>query len=237
MSILRSAFPDRWPRELDSVADALVAVGTQELLSRYPTVSMAHLWWAITLKNAGRYDELRPLLAWLKQRGGLWARKATVIEVELLGANGDLEGVLTMVEAWVRADSRHAYEFNCEAIFKGRGWRVWKTLDPVKVSIVAHHAFAATGATSIAYLCKMACRAYLESGQRDSVVEEYVAAADERKALLVAFLRDVWIEENPLCQTTCRAHRTVKLGALMEEQVGQIRTSIQGQSRGAVAAA
>ncbi|PRD67641.1 hypothetical protein C6P61_15300 [Malikia spinosa] len=196
MSILRSAFPDRWPRELDSVADALVAVGTQELLSRYPTVSMAHLWWAITLKNAGRYDELRPLLAWLKQRGGLWARKATVIEVELLGANGDLEGVLTMVEAWVRADSRHAYEFNCEAIFKGRGWRVWKTLDPVKVSIVAHHAFAATGATSIAYLCKMACRAYLESGQRDSVVEEYVAAADERKALLVAFLRDVWIEEN-----------------------------------------
>ena len=41
----------------------------------------------------------------------------------------------------------------------------------------------------------------------------------------------------PLCQTTCRAHRTVKLGALMEEQVGQIRTSIQGQSRGAVAAA
>lgn len=196
MSIIRSAFPDRWSSDLGNVADTLVAVGTQELLSRYPTVSMAHLWWAITLKNAGRYDELKPLLAWLKQRGGLWKRKAMVIEVEVFVATGDLEGALTTVEAWVRADFRHAYEFNCISIFDGRGWRVWKTLDPVKVGIVAHYAFAATGAASIAYICKMACRTYLESGGRDSVVEEYAAATDERKALLVTFLRDVWVEEN-----------------------------------------
>lgn len=196
MSILRSAFPDRCPRELVSAVDVIIAVGMQELLSRYPNVSMAHLWWAITLKNARRYDELKPLLAWLKQRGGLWARKSTVIEVELLGAHGDLQGVLTTVEAWLRTDSRYAYEFNCEAIFDGRGWRVWKTLDPVEVGIVAHYAFAATGAASIAYICKMACRTYLESGQRQSVVEEYEAATAERRALIVTFLRDVWIEEN-----------------------------------------
>lgn len=225
VSILRSAFPDRCPRDVASVADILVAVGTHELLSRYPTVSMAHLWWAITLKNAARYDELKPLLTWLKQRGGLWERKATVIEVELLGAHGDLEGVLTMVGTWLRADFRHAYEFNCEAVFDGRGWRVWKTLDPVKVGIVAHYAFEATGAASIAYICKMACRTYLESGQRDSVVKEYEAANNERKALLVTFLRDVWIEENlSMC------HRFQSTAEVRVERMGVLQLLINWES-------
>lgn len=196
MSIIRSAFPDRWSNESGDLVEALVAIGTEELLSQYPTASMAHLWWAITLKNAGRYLELKPLLAWLKQYGGFWKRKATVIEVELFGATGDLEGVLTTVAAWIRADFRHASEFNCEAIFEGRGWRVWKSLDPVKVGVVSHYAFATTRTAAIAYICKMACRMYLESGERDSVVAQYEAATDERKALMVTFLRDVWIEEN-----------------------------------------
>ncbi len=37
----------------------------------------------------------------------------------------------------------------------------------------------------------------------------------------------------PPRQNRCRAHRTLKPGAMMEEQVGEIRTSIQGQGRGA----
>ena len=36
---------------------------------------------------------------------------------------------------------------------------------------------------------------------------------------------------------TCYSHRTLNPGAMMEEQVDRIRTSIQGQGRGAVAAA
>lgn len=196
MCILRSAFPNEFPHEPISMAEVLIAVGTEKLLTRYPNVSMAHLWWATTLKNALCHDELKPLLAWLKQKGGLWARKATVIEVELLCSHGDLKGLLMTLEAWFRKDSKYAYEFNCEAIFDGRSWRIWKNLDPIEVGIVAHYAFAATGATSIAYICKMACRTYLESGRRNSVVEEYEAATNERKALIVTFLRDVWIEEN-----------------------------------------
>lgn len=41
----------------------------------------------------------------------------------------------------------------------------------------------------------------------------------------------------PPRQNRCRPHRTLNLGAMMEEQVGQIRTSIQGPCCGAVAAA
>ena len=41
----------------------------------------------------------------------------------------------------------------------------------------------------------------------------------------------------PLRQNRCRPHRTLNPGAMMEEQVGEIRTSIQGQGCGAVAAA
>lgn len=225
MSILRSVFPDRWPNEPNDVSDLLVAVGTQELFSRFPIVSIAHLWWAITLKNAGHYEELKPLLDWLKQKGGFWARKASVIEVEVLAANGDLEGVLTRMEAWFRANFRYAYEFNCEAIFDGRSWRVWKNLDPIKVGIVAHFAFGATGAASIAYICKMACRTYLESGQRDSVVMEYETATSERRALLVAFLRDVWIEENlSMC------HRFQSTAEVRTERMGVLQLLINWES-------
>jgi len=48
---------------------------------------------------------------------------------------------------------------------------------------------------------------------------------------------DVVWETVPPRQNRCRPHRTLNLGAMMEEQVGEIRTSIQGQGRGAVAAA
>ncbi|MGE8441407.1 MAG: hypothetical protein ACN6OS_07440 [Comamonas testosteroni] len=225
MSILSAAFPERRLHDLGSVADALVSVGTSELLSRYPTVSMAHLWWAITLKSAGHLDELKPLLSWLKQLGGLWARKAEVIEVELLCTRGDLEGALSTVEAWFRGDFRHSYEFNCEAIFDGRGWKVWKSLDPVTVGTVAHCAFAMTGTASIGYICKMACRKYLESGQRDSVVEEYESATEDRKEQLVTFLRDVWIEENlSMC------HRFQSTDEVRIERMGVLQLLINWDS-------
>ncbi|WP_322470197.1 hypothetical protein SOM08_05335 [Hydrogenophaga sp. SNF1] len=225
ISILRSVFPDQFSREHSRVADALVEVGVQELLSQYPAVSMAHLWWAITLKNAGHHDELWPLITWLKQFGGFWTRKATVIEVDVLCARGDLEGAVATVEAWVRADSKYAFEFNCEAIFDGRGWRVWKTLDPVRVGIVAHCAFVATGTAAIAYICKMACRMYLESGRRDSVVEEYEAATDERKGQLITFLRDVWIEDNlSMC------HRFQSTSEVRVERMGALQLLINWES-------
>ena len=43
-------------------------------------------------------------------------------------------------------------------------------------------------------------------------------------------------ELGPPRQNRCRSHRTLYPEALMEEQVGQLRTSIQGQGRGAVVA-
>ncbi len=44
-------------------------------------------------------------------------------------------------------------------------------------------------------------------------------------------------ERSPPRQNSCRLDRTFELGALMEELNGQVRTRIQGQSGGAVAAA
>lgn len=225
LKIVRMVFPERCPHEPVNIADALVAVGTQELISRFPIVGMAHLWWAMTLKNAGRYEELKTLLEWLKQRGGFWARKATVIEVEFLGATGNLEEVLTKVATWIRVDFRHIHEFNCEAIFEGRSWRAWKTLDHVKVGIVAHYAFAATGSASISYICKMACRAYLESGRRDTLLNEYQASTEEQKTLLVTFLRDVWIEENlSMC------HRFQSTADVRVERMGVLQLLINWES-------
>lgn len=223
--ILRLAFPDRWPNDVYDLATGLEAVGVDTLVERHPNVSMVHLWWAIMLQRAGQHDSLVSLLLWLKGKGGFWARKATIVEVELLGAAGDFDRVLTEVEPWFRDEPKYAFEFPSEAIFSGRGWRTWKDLDPVKVANVAHYAFAATGAASIAYICKMACRAYLQSGQRESVIADYDAATDERKAQLVTFLRDVWIEENlSMC------HRFQSTAEVRVERMSVLQLLIQWES-------
>lgn len=194
--ILRLAFPEQWPLTPTSLADGIAVVGAKQLISRYQTPGMAHLWWAVTLKTAGLYQELGALIEWLKAQGEFFARKASVIEAEVFAAQGDLKGVLTAMVKWILADHRHAQEFDCETIFSKNGWRVWKKLDLIEVGIVAHFSFAATGSASISYICKMACRTYLESGQRDAVIHQYESATDARKALIILFLRDVWIEEN-----------------------------------------
>ena len=59
-------------------------------------------------------------------------------------------------------------------------------------------------------------------------MDEYEALKAEIEALK---------SEVPPRQNTCRSHRTLNPGAMMEEQVGEIRTSIQGQGCGPVAAA
>ncbi len=223
--ILRLAFPDRWPDDVHNLAAGLEYVGVDTLLERYPNVSVVHLWWAIMLQRARKHESLVRLIHWLKEKGGFWARKATIVEVELFGATGDFDRALTEVESWFRKEPRYAFEFPSEAIFSGRGWRIWKDLDPVKVANVAHYAFASTGSTSIAYICKMACRVFLQSGQRDSVITDYEAANDERKAQLVTFLREVWIEENlSMC------HRFQSTAEVRIERMSVLQLLIQWES-------
>jgi hypothetical protein len=46
-----------------------------------------------------------------------------------------------------------------------------------------------------------------------------------------------WVSGSPPCQNTCRSNRINEPGAMMRKRIGKIRTSIQGQSGCAVAAA
>lgn len=222
--ILRAAFGD-----LDDTADmgdVLATIGVGTLVDRFAEPGAIHLWWAFELQRSPHLEELKKLLAWLKSQGGFWRRKASVIEVDILRESGDLDAALTEAERWFRVEPKFAYEFPSKEIFEGRNWRTWKHLDLVTVANVAHYAFSATGVASIAYICKMACRTYLESGRRDAVVAEYESADDTRKEQLVTFLRDVWIEENlSMC------HRFQSTAEVRVERMQVLQLLIQWDGR------
>lgn len=83
------------------------------------------------------------------------------------------------------------------ALFDQRDWADFREFDSVVVGVVAHYAFVAHGKQTVWYICKMACRKFAVSGMRNEISLEFSSTTDSRRReLLIAFLRDVWIEEN-----------------------------------------
>lgn len=161
-----------------------------------PNIGPVHLWLAYQLLEKEFFGQLDEVLLFLREKGPYWARQCAKIEVQSLSRRGLVEDALKLLEKWFRRDSRYALEFPVEHLFSERKWSSFKELDPVEVGLVSHYAYEAQGSAYVSYVCKMACRKFLQTGMRDQVVEIYDHASNERREQLVTFLRDVWIEQN-----------------------------------------
>lgn len=163
---------------------------------RLPQVGPIHLWLALQLLDRQAFDELDEVLEFLRNKGLYWERQCDKIEVVALSKRDRVAEAVKLMEVWFRKDKRYALEFPCDVLFADRKWTSVKDLDPVEVGLVSHYAFEATGNTYVGYVCRMACRRFLQTGMRDSVDDTFAHASDTRRAQLIAFLRDVWIEQN-----------------------------------------
>lgn len=170
---------------------------TVELLFEHlPAAGPLHLWFGERLLEAGRYEELTDLITRLRPLGEYWQRHCAKLEIAALCKGSLLAAAVRQVERWLRIDPMYAVEFPCDVLFDGNKWSSFKNIDPVEMGLVSHYAYERLGGAPIAYICKMACRAFLYSGMRENVVSAFASADLNRKAQLVAFLRDVWIEQN-----------------------------------------
>lgn len=187
-----------------------------------PQVGPLHLWLAMRLLEAGDYAELNGLIALLRDQSPYWLRQCAKLEILASLKTGRLDDSISELEAWCRKDHLYALEFPTDKPFAGRKWSDFKQLDPVTVGLVAHHEAIARNSANVAYICKMACRSFLVSGGRQGIVDDFNAGSSKRKEQLIAFIRDVWVEENlALCHqfnstTDVRTERMVILQLLLE---------------------
>jgi len=158
--------------------------------------SQVQLVAALQLLEAKRYEELSRLTTVLRAHGAYWDRQCAKLDALSFISTGNLPQVVDLLEEWFRKNKRYAREFPSDMLFEANPWARMRSLDVVKVGIVAHYEFEANGNANVGYICKMACRAFLQSGLRERVADDFEAASEVRKTQLITFLRDVWIEEN-----------------------------------------
>ncbi len=159
--------------------------------------SSIFLWLGRQLVMQRRWDEVLCLCDRLSELGPFWYRQSAKIQLSALISEGKLRNALELIVQWTLKDSSYAYEFPIAKIFTDREWFEFAELDPVLVGLVSHHAYIAAEDQDIHYICKMACRTLAINGGREKVAEQFLATRDEAvHAKLLAFMRDVWIEEN-----------------------------------------
>lgn len=161
-----------------------------------PNPGPLHLWLARQLLEVDSFDELADLTAFLRSGSPYWDRQCAKLDILSLIKQHRLDEATKCLEVWFRKDFRYALEFPGDALFADHKWADFKHFDPIEVGLVAHYEFETRGSANVGYICKMACRKFLQDGLRERVAEDFAASSSWRKAQLVAFLRDVWIEQN-----------------------------------------
>ena len=181
---------------LDVEGDKLYRPRSWRWKEYLPQVGPVHLWLALQLLERQYFDELNAVLEFLRPMGAYWERQCAKIDAAVFCKQNRLEEAVNLLESWFRKDPWYAFEFSTDLLFAERKWASFKELDAVEVGLVSHYAFEASGNTYVGYVCKMACRKFFQTGMRDRVLDIFEGASDTRRAQLVAFLRDVWIEQN-----------------------------------------
>lgn len=174
----------------------LLMPSSWEFQSTLPIVGLIHLWLAQLLLDAEQYEELSEVTDFLRDKTPYWERQCAKLDVAKFAKRGYLSEAIKLLEDWFRRDYRYALEFPSDILFTGRKWSSFKDMDPVEVGLVAHYEFEARGSAGVGYICKMACRKFMQTKMREGVSDEFESSSKSRKAQLVAFLRDVWIEQN-----------------------------------------
>lgn len=206
-----AAFPDAAARSLvESLAEkhpeemarrtckALTGIIKGGALSvDWAPIGVLHLWLGRQLIVLGRFEEAYQLGLALEGVSDYWRRQGAKLKLWSLIRGKQTQKAVDLAATWILDNPRYTVELPVSAIFEERDWASFKDISPEMIGLVAHHAHVSSGDPKIAYICKMACRRFAVSGDRDAVAFNYESSIDSAwKRLVIAFLRDVWIEEN-----------------------------------------
>lgn len=155
-----------------------------------------YLWLGRQLLERKDYSEFLYLKRMLQGTTPYWDRQFAKLNILADLQQCNVESALVELERWYRRSSFYAIEFLADVLFDGKKWSDFRHIDPILVGLVAHREYVTRNSANVSYICKMACRSFLQSGFRGRVADEFPDESEERKEQVIAFFRDVWIEEN-----------------------------------------
>lgn len=160
--------------------------------------SLGYLWLGRQLIMQQRWNEALWLCDCMSEFGSrFWIRQFEKLRLNVFTDKGELKDALELVTQWLLKASHYASEFPIAKIFKDRKFLAFSDIDPILVGLVSHHAYIATEDQDIHGICKMACQEVALKGGLNYVSEHYEITEDDAiHTRLIAFVRDVWIEEN-----------------------------------------
>lgn len=175
-------------------------------------------WTGRQLLLLNRCDEVIALADGMSADGLYAHRRAAKLKLLALMQDSRLTEAMNLLKDWILDSPSNITEFPIRRVFAGADWNVFRDFDPVLVATVAHHVSAATDSQSIAYICRMACRKFFLDGRRERVSEAYEQAEGRERALLISFLRDVWVEEN-----LAMVHQLATTDAVRDERMSVLQ--------------
>lgn len=190
-----SVFSGQLRKQCNDIDGVLMGNPLSHSIARNDSITV---WLGRQLIQADRLDEAYQLGEVLESGQGRWPRSGGKLKLWALIKQGKLEEALNYAATWILSGSHYVAELPVKEIFSGRDWPSFRDIDPVLVGLVAHHANTGQSQASVGYICKMACRRYAITGKRDELLTqlESMPGAARDRSLAIAFLRDVWIEEN-----------------------------------------
>ena len=165
-------------------------------ISDFPLSGESLIWIGYELVRDGRFTECAQIVKQIASRGGTCLRASIQLEIHLKVESGDLSGALLSAGNFLSIEPESASELHIEEIFEGRRWSDYRTLDPIDVGLVAHHAHAATGSSDIRFVCLMAFRKFYLNESSSDIEARWHAADSATRLRMIAFLRSAWTDDN-----------------------------------------
>ncbi len=160
--------------------------------------SLSYLWLGRQLIKQKRWDEAFWLCDCMADFGSYFlTRQSEKLRLKVFTNKGELKKAFELMTQWLLKASHYATEFPIAKIFTDRKFSSFTDIDPILVGLVSHHAYITTEDQDIHGICKMACQEVAIMGGLKYVSEKFDITNDKTiNAILIAFARDVWIEEN-----------------------------------------
>lgn len=154
------------------------------------------IWAAKMLISQSRTHEAFSMAIRIRKLGGRWTRYASNIEILASIENQDLDFAISSTCELLVEDERMTIQLPLDSLFEEKKWKDYKAVDPKIVALVSAASYEMTNDLNSRFICQMACRAYLRSGQRESVVGAWENLDAYQKSLTIRFLTTIWTEDN-----------------------------------------
>lgn len=153
------------------------------------------IWICAYLINNNAPENAIEISKELEKLGKPWDRIARKLLIWAYVKNNEIEVALKLSLSGL-IDGIPPSELPLNNLIEDNKWSAFKDIDPISVAFVSHATYSSTHNTNARYICRMACRSFITSNQRNEIEKIWQKKSELERKVLINFLKYVWIDEN-----------------------------------------